>query len=239
LVFRLLCGVKICGIAIISIKPKWCELIANGQKTVEVRKSRPKLETPFKVYIYCTKAKKYFFHGGIGEALYDLYRMPSGEIKFGYSGELMCCGKPYNKDNFLNGKVIGEFVCDYVSEFVYNNGGFLIKDDVPTTINATKQSCLTDTEFRKYAKEDNVYGWHISDLKIYDRPKELSEFGRYGNSIICLRVRCDKCVHLKYMRVNRDEYDYDCECNGLLDNFISLNRPPQSWRYVEEVREWQ
>ncbi len=39
---------------LISIQPKWCELIAAGKKTVEVRKSRPKLETPFKCYIYMT-----------------------------------------------------------------------------------------------------------------------------------------------------------------------------------------
>lgn len=44
---------------LISIRPKWCELIATGQKTVEVRKTRPKLETPFKCYIYKT--------GGTGE----------------------------------------------------------------------------------------------------------------------------------------------------------------------------
>lgn len=40
---------------LISIRPQWCELIAAGKKTVEVRKTKPKLETPFKVYIYCTK----------------------------------------------------------------------------------------------------------------------------------------------------------------------------------------
>ena len=43
---------------LISIQPKWCELIASGKKTVEVRKTRPKLETPFKVYIYCSKGFK-------------------------------------------------------------------------------------------------------------------------------------------------------------------------------------
>ena len=42
----------------ISIRPKWCEKIARGEKTIEVRKTRPKLETPFKCYIYCTKAKE-------------------------------------------------------------------------------------------------------------------------------------------------------------------------------------
>ena len=45
---------------LISIQPKWCELISNGKKTIEVRKTRPMLETPFKCYIYCTKpSKKY------------------------------------------------------------------------------------------------------------------------------------------------------------------------------------
>ena len=43
---------------LISIQPKWCELIASGKKTVEVRKTKPKLETPFKVYIYCTQGKE-------------------------------------------------------------------------------------------------------------------------------------------------------------------------------------
>lgn len=47
---------------LISIKPKWCELIANGKKTLEVRKTRPKLEVPFKCYIYCTlKGSNDFF----------------------------------------------------------------------------------------------------------------------------------------------------------------------------------
>ena len=39
---------------LISIQPKWCKLIAEGEKTLEVRKTRPKLKTPFKCYIYCT-----------------------------------------------------------------------------------------------------------------------------------------------------------------------------------------
>ena len=42
----------------LSIKPKWCELIASGKKTIEVCKTKPKLETPFKCYIYCTKGRE-------------------------------------------------------------------------------------------------------------------------------------------------------------------------------------
>lgn len=40
---------------LISIRPKWCERIASGEKTIEVQKTRPKLETPFKCYIYETR----------------------------------------------------------------------------------------------------------------------------------------------------------------------------------------
>jgi len=43
---------------LISINPKWCKLIASGHKTVEVRKTRPKLETPFRCYIYQTLPKR-------------------------------------------------------------------------------------------------------------------------------------------------------------------------------------
>lgn len=39
---------------LISLQPKWCELITSGKKTIEVRKTAPK-ETPFKVYIYQSK----------------------------------------------------------------------------------------------------------------------------------------------------------------------------------------
>ncbi len=182
---------------LISIKPQWCELIANGQKTVEVRKGRPKLETPFKCYIYCTSVKNM----PLSEYV-EIHRRTSGKI-----------------DDWHE-KVMGEFVCDYISEFVCNGGGFLIKDDIPTTINATKQSCLTDTEFRNYAKESNVYGWHISDLKIYDEPKELTEFNHTNEYIVNQRK---SLVHW--------EYGIDDECAKPIRN------PPQSWCYVEEVRE--
>ena len=106
---------------LISIQPRWCELIASGKKTVEVRKTRPKLETPFKCYIYCTKPKEYFsIGGGIYSASDELYRTPEGEIKFGDSFELMAyeIGQ-YDENNFLNGKVIGEFVCDEIDRIAH------------------------------------------------------------------------------------------------------------------------
>ena len=51
---------------LISIRPEWVEKILSGEKTLEVRKTRPKLEAPFKVYIYCTAGNlSYKVNGGM------------------------------------------------------------------------------------------------------------------------------------------------------------------------------
>ena len=71
---------------LLSIQPKWCELIASGRKTIEVRKTRPKTETPFKCYIYETKGKT------------DTPFMDE-------DGHLDFHGR---------GQVIGEFICDKI-----------------------------------------------------------------------------------------------------------------------------
>ena len=207
---------------LISIQPKWCELIANGKKTVEVRKTKPKLDTPFKCYIYCTKAKEFFTYGGIRESLDDLYRLPSGEIKYGYLGEMMCYGEDeYNENNFLNGKVIGEFVCDtIITDRTFGHDPMF-----------NAQSCMSDIEIASYCTENEVYGWHISNLVIYDKPKELSEFRtlcKYRNndgSCQYTKVECD-CVKFDY------NTDYSVNFAECCDFMI---RPPQSWCYVEEL----
>ena len=85
----------------ISIQPKWCELIASGKKTIEVRKTRPKIDTPFKCYIYCTKAKS---------KEERLILQPFGYELGGLESNLTYRG---------DGKVIGEFVCDRISEYFY------------------------------------------------------------------------------------------------------------------------
>lgn len=199
---------------LISIKPKYCELIASGKKTVEVRKARPKFDTPFKCYIYCTQ--------GYGDNTFNIpiskQRLLDDYIQTDSMHSLNC---PVG-----NCKVIGEFVCDNISVFEYKDGGYLVKGDISTTISVQAQSCLTDYQFRKYAGEKSCYGWHISDLVIYDKPKKLSEFYK----------KCDNgcgnnCKHWKYVRVNADEFDMDCDCAELLP----ITRPPQSWCYVEEL----
>lgn len=201
---------------LISIQPKWCELIASGKKTVEVRKTKPKLDTPFKCYIYCTNTKPYLAWG-------DEFCGGSWETKFsslfGYS----------KKDaerifELFNGKVIGEFVCDDIR---WANGlNLLVKEDAEATL---KGSCLTKEDIYKYLgvesgmsrydKKTEFYRWHISDLVIYDKPKELSEF--YS---VCEKGNCHLCDWER-------EYD-SCGCN----REKPIKRPPQSWCYVEEVK---
>lgn len=72
----------------LSIQPKWCELIESGKKTIEVRKTRPKLETPFKCYIYETKAKDHYavFHKNtIGKVIGEINCY--GIIKYDYNSD--------------------------------------------------------------------------------------------------------------------------------------------------------
>ena len=137
----------------LSIKPKWCELIASGRKTIEVRKTRPKLETPFKCYIYCTK---------------EFYRKGDGYFQ----------GKYY-------GKVIGEFVCNKIDRLAvcgYDNRNteLLRVDDNLTAYDLDydylNKCQLSLDNLKKYSNGSGLYGWHISDLVIYDKPKEISEF---------------------------------------------------------------
>ena len=186
---------------LISIRPKWCELIASGEKTIEVRKTRPKIEAPFKCYIYCTND-------------YRNWATRSNNYEF-------WIGKPLNNISkgryFCNGKVIGEFVCDGIMGAMANNG-------IQTYYNGQKGTCLSDAEIIRYAGGKKIYYWHISDLKIYDKPKELGDFW--------------KAVKCLYATENDYTYKYHCFRAGQKQRCgEELTRPPQSWRYVEEIED--
>ena len=157
---------------LISIQPKWCELIASGKKTVEVRKTRPKLDVPFKCYIYSTKPKHYYKISDHMAATDENLYVSNGKVK-------MCNGFEFWADDIeyerLNGKVIGEFVCDRMEEFTPTEKGVQFK-----RFSALHDTCLTLAEIRTYLNGKIGYGWHISNLVIYDKPKELSEFCKCG-----------------------------------------------------------
>lgn len=158
---------------LISIRPKWCEKIVSGEKTIEVRKTRPKLETPFQCYIYCSKAKQRFV-GSLkdGEENYgEIYHGKPVFIKVDEGSVCDMWGKRQ--------KVIGEFICDRIYELETRSpgGSYYVKgEDQPTTNDVARQSCLTLKDMHEYLRAANGYGWHVSDLKIYDTPRELREF---------------------------------------------------------------
>ena len=130
----------------LSVNPKWCELIARGEKTIEVRKTRPKLYLPFKVYIYETMGKTET-PSFVDEEGHEIYR-----------------GR---------GKVIGEFSCKAIIKLAPISIGSLVTGYIPSPLDA---ACLTKYELNEYGGGKYLYAWYIDDLVLYDRPKDLSEF---------------------------------------------------------------
>ncbi|KAF5053589.1 hypothetical protein DSECCO2_396910 [anaerobic digester metagenome] len=212
----------------LSIRPQWCELIASGKKTIEVRKSHPKLETPFKCYIYCTIGGDALCPPHVNSPKWDIHRRGNGTP----NGRKMTASERDKSDyHFTNGKVIGEFVCDSVMNF-FGDSRFWLDEK------AVEQTCLTGNQIREYANGKDAYGWHISALQIYDKPKELSEFFRAtGEMDVCANsTHCETCEHWRCVRVNSEEYDMDCDCGGpLFEQMKPITRPFQSWGYVEEL----
>lgn len=204
----------------LSIRPKWCEKIASGGKTIEVRKTRPKLDTPFKVYIYCTSGRPDLNIPISPERLMQDY-LDTGSMK-----SLNC---PLG-----NGKVIGEFTCYSVTNLFSNSRFWLDEDDILHT-------CLSVAEMRKYANGANgLYGWHISDLKIYDNPQELSKFRVEDKPAIKACKHMFRAGQPKYVARNGGwlQGGWCCMKNGepeWCENCLTkpLTRPPQSWCYVE------
>ena len=200
---------------LISIRPKWCELIASGRKTVEVRKTKPKLETPFKVYIYCTNTKPFLVWG-------DVFR-GNWETEFTHlSG--------YNRKeaekiwDVFNGKVIGEFVCDHIDYWNHH----IHDDDTITLERASELSCVSEDNLIQYADLGHFYAWHISDLVIYCEPRGVRGFYHYCGD----NPKCDGCELLYYSNTECGKEEFCC---SNMYGFKTLTRPPQSWCYVVEV----
>lgn len=186
---------------LISIQPKWVEKIASGEKTVEVRKTRPKLETPFKCYIYCTR----------GRTTETLLIGKDGQVVFGDYRNACTCDADGNVDYFVaEGNVIGEFVCECIEDFSQWQFDYFSLLRHINLYAGTNYKYL-DTYLKGQKKG---YGWHISQLKIYDKPRELSEFWT---------VDCK----------NKKGSCLGCEVKP---NCIkTITRPPQSWCYIEEL----
>lgn len=196
---------------LISIQPSPCELITSGIKTIELRKTRPKRKTPFKVYIYETKSSDTIFAGKPRKPVH---------LSFG------------------RGMIIGEFVCNKVENIEIRHFTVFGHENRYTAVGENpdyqwlKKSCLSYDEVVKYGKLAPLYGWHISDLVIYDKPRELSEFYVEGD---CDCMNCKKCAWFD----RGNGYNVESDCNlaykgvELHKSLKPITRPPQSWCYVE------
>lgn len=186
---------------LISIQPYYVFLIiakAMGwdipqEKTIEVRKTIPRdKDWNRKAIIYCSKNKKSF-----------------AKIPRKYQ-PLM--------ESFL-GKVIGEFVCDGITEYPYetfNDGEHFMP------YGELEKICLDGWELYEYLGIKDGYGWHISNLVIYDKPKELGVFQKYG------ALSYDDWLYGIYNGTSESNYE------NYLKPFKVVHAP-QSWCYVERL----
>lgn len=172
-----------------SIKPEHCKNIAAGRKKYEFRKIIPKIPTPFKAYIYCTKDN------------IDICpkRIWWKADKTGFQ-------------HIMNGKVIGDFVCDDI----------LGHCEMANADIAEQYGCIKREDILKYSNGKEVYGLHISNLVIYDKPKELSEFMKAG------ALGYDDWLYGLYNGKEQSTYE-----NYLIP--FKVTHPPQSYCYVMEV----
>ncbi len=194
---------------LMSIQPKWCELIASGKKTIEVRKTMPKLETPFKCYIY------------------ETFKKESNSLKWVYGEWRPVVGRKGR------GKVIGEFVCDNIETLRYRCDGYGDEwHEWNDEYVDFENMCLSEGELEDYLGTSNGYGLHISDLRIYDKPRELGEFRRECKQYGAENPLCDDCRYFDCCR----GVDYD-ESDCVVDGLMPLTCAPQSWCYVEELKD--
>lgn len=202
----------------LSIRPKWCEKIVSGEKTIEVRKTRPKMNTPFKGYIYCT----------VEMAGYDALWVSDAPTREKYSFMAVPAYLENPKGvNKGNGKVIGEFTCDRIYKIDKDSTDFLFKaGGLSVYKQAAEEKCglcvaMTDDELHGYLGHCQGYGWHISGLKIYDAPKDLNEFRR----------ACPNSWYCESCAMHREN-------NGTCGNeSLQIKRAPQSWCYVEAAKD--
>ncbi len=155
---------------LLSIRPEWVEKILCGDKTLELRKSKPSIDTPFKCYIYCTKG---------GSILRVAHYCVAQGIRC-WKRVFYFCDRGRDNERNLNGKVVGEFMCDTIYQLKQGETGlFFVNDsnDVLNSVVAMWISCLKKHQICDYVNHSDGYMWHIKDLVIYDKPKTLAELG--------------------------------------------------------------
>lgn len=186
---------------LMSFSPYWYVLIAEGIKTEEVRKSIPKaLDWNGQIECYMTKDEKSFKR--IPKELQEKYRAHMGKVGM-------------------------RFTCDQIHTRPANT--IYMSDAQQIYLGLLNLACLTELEAIDYMGGQlnrDMYFFHISDLVIYDKPRELGEFRQECDGKCLITSKKIACVKVKDKRL-----DIWANC----DRTLPLSRPPASWCYVEEV----
>lgn len=160
---------------LVSIQSQWVWAIIKGIKRFEIRKNKPSPRTPFKCLIYCTKE---IYCGNMKLVLSNSKELKDSlhidqEVRAIFVNQNLDTAELYNAFPALNGTIVGEFACDSILEIPAdesNYGTYDISDD------DLALTCLTQEDLWEYGKGKTLYGWHISDLIVYDHPKPLQAF---------------------------------------------------------------
>lgn len=186
---------------LISTQPQNCKQIIDLDKIIDVRKTKPNLKTPFKVYIYCTKSELLTKSHYNGEIYVVWNKRHQNSLE--HSGNIT-----------LSGKVIGEFICNRIDEInvIDNTTIACIQVNNKLDVSIAHKTCM---ELQKYLNNKTGYGLHISNLVIYDKPKDLSNFTqlrktKFGYEPVKIKqpprswyyvddtVYCKNCKHLMF-----------------------------------------
>lgn len=185
---------------IISIRPRWTGLILSGEKTLELRRTRPNLTPPFKCYVYCSMGRKPWVRKDVPGIRQD-------------------------------GHIVAEFVCDKITRLTHVGATGDLRAPVLMAVKGRNfepamnfdggGSCLILSEIERYLDGRDGFLWHISELKIYETPKKLTEFHTWK--------KCKSCSKNGY-ESTACIYDENCMVP------VAITKAPQSWGYVEELK---
>lgn len=171
-----------------SIKPYYYYLVAEGIKTIEVRKRKPSIEDwDKKTWFYMSKDEKSF--SKIPKEFQEKYRKHFGKVGM-------------------------RFVCDKIDKIFQCNSAWV-----------QEHACISREEYFKYLglpynshfDSKGAYAWHITDLVVYDEPRELRDFKPYN--------RKEEDCKFSHLGLAIPKCKDCCECY--------VKRPYQSWGYVE------
>lgn len=158
------------------------------------------------------------------KACREMYRHYSKEFKEEEGGH----------ERILNGKVVAKFTLKrierveveaerYEQHSVYKEPGGA-SDYVDEWENSFQErTCVTAEQLEEYVGRDydmHVCLWHIDELMIFDKPKELKEFEHWVSY-----KNCNECPY----GGEREPVIFCATC----DEKVPLTKAPQSWQYVE------